>query len=107
MQPHRLALSNASHLYWTVAQMVAHHTCGGCNLQPGDLFGSGTVSAPERSGFGSITELTDDGTQPLELPSGETRAFIEDGDEIVLRATAQRDGYASIGFGECRGRIVR
>jgi fumarylacetoacetase len=107
MQPHRLALSNASHLYWTVAQMVAHHTCGGCNLQPGDLFGSGTVSAPERSGFGSITELTDDGTQPLELPSGETRAFIEDGDEIILRATAQRDGYASIGFGECRGRIVR
>jgi fumarylacetoacetase len=106
MPPHALARSNANHLYWTVAQMVAHHTCGGCNLQPGDIFGSGTVSAPGRSGFGSMTELTDDGTRPLTLPSGESRAFIEDGDEVILRATARRDGYATIGFGECRGRIT-
>src|SRR4030095_10744084 len=106
MPPHALARSNANHLYWTVAQMVAHHTCGGCNLQPGDIFGSGTVFAPGRSGFGSMTELTDDGTRPLTLPSGESRAFIEDGDEVILRATARRDGYATIGFGECRGRIT-
>jgi fumarylacetoacetase len=106
MPPHRLALSNVGHLYWTVAQMVAHHTCGGCNLQPGDLFGSGTISAPGRSGFGSFAELSDDGAAPLELPSGETRAFLEDDDELILRATARRDGFVSIAFGGCRGRIV-
>jgi fumarylacetoacetase len=106
MSPHRLCLSNVSHLYWTVAQMVAHHTCGGCNLRPGDLFGSGTISAPEASGYGSMGELSDDGNKRIELPSGETRTFIEDGDEIILRATARREGYAAIGFGECRGRIV-
>ena len=104
--PHRLALSNARHLYWTLAQMVAHHACGGCNLQPGDLFGSGTISAPGRDGFGSFAELSDDGKTPLTMPSGETRAFLEDGDELILRATARRDGFVSIGFGECRGRIV-
>src|SRR5687768_13167287 len=104
--PHRLALSNVSHLYWTLAQMVAHHTCAGCNLQAGDLFGSGTISAPERSGFGSLAELSDDGNVRIELPSGETRTFVEDGDEIILRAVARRDGYASIGFGDCRARIV-
>jgi fumarylacetoacetase len=104
--PHRLALSNVRHLYWTVAQMVAHHTCGGCNLQPGDLFGSGTISAPGRAGFGSFAELSDEGATPLALPSGETRAFLEDGDELILRAAARRGGFVSIGFGECRGRIV-
>ena len=106
MPPHRLALSNVSHLYWTLAQMVAHHTCSGCNLQAGDLFGSGTISAPERSGFGSLAELSDDGKVRIELPSGETRTFVEDGDEVILRAAARRDGYATIGFGDCRGRIT-
>ncbi|MCC7486694.1 MAG: fumarylacetoacetase [Burkholderiales bacterium] len=104
--PHRLALSNVNHLYWTLAQMVAHHTCGGCNLRPGDLFGSGTISAPERSGFGSFAELSDEGRTPLALPTGEQRSFLEDGDELVLRAAARRPGCVSIGFGECRGRIV-
>lgn len=105
--PHRLALSNLKHLYWTIAQMVAHHTCNGCNLQPGDLFGSGTISAPNRAGWGSLAELAEDGKMPLELPGGERRTYLEDGDEIVLRARAERDGYAPIGFGDCAGRIVR
>jgi fumarylacetoacetase len=104
--PHRLSLSNANHLYWTLAQMVAHHTCGGCNLQPGDLFGSGTISAPESTGWGSLSELSDDGKAEIRLPSGETRTYLEDGDELILRACAKREGYASIGFGDCAGRVV-
>ncbi len=105
MPPQRLAASNTNHLYWTVAQMVAHHTCGGCNLQAGDLFGSGTISAPEPSGWGSLIELSQDGKQPITLPSGETRAFLEDGDEVIFRAQARRAGFVPIGFGESRGRI--
>jgi len=103
---HRVSLSNLRYLYWTAAQMVAHHASGGCNLQPGDLFGSGTVSAPERSGFGSLAELSDDGRTELELPSGERRTWLQDGDEVTLRAYARRDGYASLGFGECTGRVL-
>jgi fumarylacetoacetase len=106
MPAHRLSASNVKHLYWTLAQMVAHHTCGGCNLQPGDIFGSGTLSAPERSGWGSFGELSEDGKVRIELPSGETRTFLEDGDELTLAARAERDGYASIGFGDCTGGIV-
>jgi len=103
---HRVSLSNLRHLYWTAAQMVAHHTSGGCNLQPGDLFGSGTISAPERSGFGSLAELSDDGRTELELPSGERRTWLQDGDEVTLRAVARRDGYATLGFGDCVGRVL-
>jgi fumarylacetoacetase len=103
---HRITLSNLQHLYWTAAQMVAHHTCGGCNLKPGDLFGSGTISAPDRSGWGSLSELSNDGQTPIELPGGETRTYLQDGDEVILRAHAQRDGYAGIGFGDCAGQIV-
>jgi fumarylacetoacetase len=103
---HRLALSNTQHLYWTVAQMVAHHSCGGCNLRPGDLFGSGTISTPTPDGLGSLLEITLGGRQPLTLPSGETRRFLEDGDELIMRARGRRDGFAPIGFGECRGTIV-
>lgn len=106
MGAHRIARSNTRHLYWTLAQMVAHHTCGGCNLAPGDLFGSGTISAPDASGYGSMAELSFDGTKPFSLPSGEERAFLEDGDELTLRAHARRPGYVTIGFGECTGRIV-
>ena len=106
LPPQRLALSNTQHLYWTVAQMIAHHACGGCNLAAGDVFGSGTVSAPTAAGYGSFAELSHDGQQPLALASGETRAFLEDGDELILRAHARRDGVVAIGFGECRGRIV-
>jgi fumarylacetoacetase len=106
LEPMRIALSSTRHLYWTVAQMVAHHTCGGCDLSPGDIFGSGTISAPDSSGFGSIAELSFDGTRPFELPTGEKRAFLEDGDEVALLGHAHRPGYVSIGFGDCRGRIV-
>jgi fumarylacetoacetase len=103
---HRLALSNTAHLYWTYAQMVAHHACGGCQLNPGDLFGSGTISAPTREGYGSMGEITETGTQPIALASGEKRGYLEDGDEVILRAHARRDGFVSIGFGENRGRIT-
>jgi fumarylacetoacetase len=104
--PHRLSRSNARHLYWTVAQMLAHHTSGGCNLEPGDLFGSGTVSAPDASGFGSLLETTEGGRRPIELASGETRRFLEDGDEVIVRAHCRREGAAAIGFGECRASVL-
>jgi fumarylacetoacetase len=103
--PHRLASSNARYLYWTVAQLVAHHASGGCNLGPGDLFGSGTISGPMPGSFASLLETTEAGRKPLELPSGESRSFLENGDEVIMRARAHRSGYASIGFGECRGRV--
>ena len=106
LPPHRLALSNARHLYWTPAQLVAHHACGGCNLQPGDLVGTGTISAPEENGFGSLLETTNGGRKPVELASGETRRFLEDGDTVILRARGVRAGCAPIGFGECRATIL-
>ncbi|MDP9065273.1 MAG: fumarylacetoacetate hydrolase family protein, partial [Pseudomonadota bacterium] len=102
--PAPLSRSNTRHLYWTAAQMLTHHTSGGCNLRAGDLFGSGTVSAP--GGAGSLLELSRGGTRPVQLPNGETRAFLRDGDEVILTARAQRPGFASIGFGECRGVIA-
>jgi fumarylacetoacetase len=106
LPPQRLAHSNARHLYWTVAQLVAHHASGGCNLQPGDLFGSGTISGPAPDNVGSLLELSQGGRAPVALASGETRRFLEDGDEVIMRTHARRDGFAPIGFGECRGRIV-
>jgi fumarylacetoacetase len=106
MAPHRLSVSNARHMYWTVAQMVAHHTSNGCDLSPGDLLGSGTISAPDSQGFGSLLETTKGGKEPVQLPSGETRRFLEDGDEIILRARAAREGFVSIGFGDCRAVIL-
>ena len=102
---HRLSLSSTCHMYWTVAQLVAHHSSNGCNLRAGDLFGSGTLSAPTPDGLGSLLEITQGGRVPVELEGGEKRSFLEDGDEIVLRARARRDGFASIGFGEVRGRV--
>jgi len=103
---HRLTLSNTRYMYWTVAQMVAHHSVNGCQLQAGDLFGSGTLSGPESGQFGSLLEITEGGKKPIELASGEVRKFLEDGDEIILRARCARDGFASIGFGECRGKVL-
>lgn len=103
---HRLTLSNTLSMYWTVAQMVAHHSVNGCQLQPGDLFGSGTLSGAMPGQFGSLLEITQGGKQPIELASGEVRTFLEDGDEIILRARCTREGVASIGFGECRGKIL-
>ena len=85
--------------------MIAHHTVNGCNLRPGDLLGSGTISAPDPEGCGSILETTLGGKNPVRLASGEERRFLEDGDEVILRARASR-GFASIGFGECRASIV-
>ncbi|OIN48554.1 fumarylacetoacetase [Pseudomonas azotoformans] len=102
----RLALSNSLHMYWTVAQLVAHHSVNGCQLQAGDLFGSGTLSGPQAGQFGSLLEMTEGGKKAVELPSGEVRKFLEDGDEIILRARCSREGFASIGFGECRGTVV-
>jgi fumarylacetoacetase len=106
LPPHRLATSNARHLYWTVAQLVAHHSCAGCNLRAGDLFGTGTVSSPEPEGLGSLLEISAGGRRSIELPSGESRRFLEDGDSVILRAHGRREGFVSIGFGECRGTIM-
>jgi fumarylacetoacetase len=106
LPPHRLALSNARHLYWTPAQLVTHHASGGCNLRPGDLLGTGTVSGPDETGCGSLLELIRGGRHPVVLPSGEQRTFLEDGDEVILKARAIRDGFVSIGFGECRGLVA-
>ena len=96
----------SSNMYWTPAQIVAHHASNGCNLQPGDLLGTGTISGPDRNAYGSLLEISRGGAEPITLPSGEQRTFLEDGDEVILTATAQRDGFASIGFGECRARIL-
>jgi fumarylacetoacetase len=104
--PHRMSRSNTTDLYWTIAQFVAHHTCNGCNIEPGDLFGTGTISGPTPEGWGSLSELSRDGQQANPMPSGETRTFLEDGDEAIFRARASRDGFVSIGFGECRGRVI-
>ena len=102
---HRLSRSNLKHMYWTAAQIVTHQTSNGCNLQPGDLLASGTISGPTPDAYGSMLELSEGGKKPLMLPGGETRAFLEDGDELILRARAERAGFASIGFGEAAGVI--
>jgi fumarylacetoacetase len=104
--PHVISRSSLRHLYWTIGQMVAHHTSNGCNLRPGDLLGTGTVSGPTRESRGCLLELTWRGSEPLELPGGETRRFLEDGDEVVFRGYCERDGATRIGLGECRGQIV-
>ena len=104
--PMRLSQAPATHMYWTVQQIVTHHASNGCNLNPGDLLGTGTISAPTREGFGSMLELTGGGQQPIALPGGETRAFIEDGDEVMLRARASAPGFVPIGLGECRAMVL-
>lgn len=103
--PFRLSRGSFANVYWTVAQMVAHHTSNGCNLQTGDLMASGTVSGPEPASWGSLLELSKGGRERLALPGGETRAFLDDGDEVIFRAHCARDGFARIGFGECRAVI--
>jgi fumarylacetoacetase len=107
LPPHRVAQSNTRYMYWTVAQMVAHHTSNGCNLQPGDFIGSGTLSGTDAAIMaGSILEATEGGKNPVKLPSGEERRFIEDGDEVIFTARGRRDGFATIGFGACRGTVL-
>ncbi len=104
-QAYRLSRGRATAMYWTAAQLVAHHTSNGCNLRPGDLLGTGTLSGEPRTSFGSLLELSDGGKSPLRLPNGEMRSFLQDGDELSLSAYAEAPGFARIGFGECRGRV--
>ena len=107
LEPHRLSRSEAKSLYWTPAQLVAHHTSNGCNLRPGDLLGSGTVSGPTDDARGCLLEITSRGAAPVTLPGGESRTFLADGDEVVVRGWCERAGAARIGFGECRGTVTR
>jgi fumarylacetoacetase len=107
LAPTPVAQPNFGDQYWTLFQMLTHHASNGCNLRSGDLISSGTVSGPERENSGCLLELTTGGKEPLRLPSGEARRFLEDGDTVVLRGACRRDGFRSIGFGECRGQIVR
>ena len=104
--PHRLSRGSADNLYWTAAQMITHHASNGCNLSPGDLLGTGTISAQEPEGWGSLMELAHGGARPLCLPNGEQRASLQDGDEILFSAHAHAEGFVSIGFGECRAAIL-
>ena len=106
LPPAELSRSNFRDAYWSVAQMLAHHSSGGCNLQTGDLLGTGTQSGPQPGQGGSLLELSQGGKQPVSLPGGETRSFLQDGDTVVLRAHCQREGVRRIGFGECRGTVL-
>ncbi len=105
MAPRRLGLSSFVDSYWTTAQMLAHHTVGGCNLQPGDFFGSGTQSGPDDEALGSLLELTRGGKQLVELPSGEQRTFLEDGDRVIMRAWCEGEDARRIGFGEAEATV--
>ncbi|MDO8248337.1 MAG: fumarylacetoacetase [Rhodoferax sp.] len=102
----RLSRSSFKHCYWSLAQMLTHHTEGGCNLRPGDLLGTGTQSGPHEGEQGCLLELSHGGKQPVQLPNGETRAFLEDGDCVNLRAWGEKPGAVRIGFGECRGTVL-
>jgi fumarylacetoacetase len=102
----RLSRANFRDMYWTVAQMLAHHTSNGCNLRSADLLGSGTVSGEAADARGCLLELTRAGSEPIQLPDGEMRRFLEDGDQVILRGRCEREGWTPIGFGECRGAII-
>jgi fumarylacetoacetase len=101
-----LGRSNFRDMYWTMAQMLTHHASNGCNLRAGDLLASGTVSGADKTALGCLLELTSRGKDPVTLPTGEQRKFLEDGDEIILRGFCERDGFRRIGLGSCRGTIV-
>jgi fumarylacetoacetase len=105
-QPMRVSHGNFSSMYWTLRQMVAHHSSNGCPLRAGDLIGSGTVSGPDKENRGCLLEITSRGAEPLELPTGETRRFLEDGDQVILRGYCEAPGFRRIGLGECRGIIA-
>ena len=106
IDPMQISAADASDLYWTVGQMIAHHTSGGCALRTGDLLGSGTISGPDRKTAGCMLEITARGAELVSLPGGETRRFLEDGDEVVLKARCEREGFVGIGLGECRGVVT-
>ena len=104
--PARFTQTNYRHAYWTAAQMVAHHTVNGCNLQPGDLLGTGTLSGPTLDQACALIELTTGGKNPIQLPNGESRTWLEDGDTVILRGWCEKPGAARIGFGECVGTVL-
>jgi fumarylacetoacetase len=105
-EPVRVSRADFAAMYWTLEQMVAHHASNGCPLRAGDLIGSGTVSGPDKENRGCLLEVTWRGTEPLELPTGEIRKFLEDGDEITLRGWCEAPGFRRIGLGECRGKVL-
>jgi fumarylacetoacetase len=105
-EPVCVSKANARRLYWSMGQMLTHHASNGCNMMPGDLLGTGTISGPERDARGCLLELTWRGAEPLVLPNGEQRKFLEDGDEVILRGYCEREGFVRIGFGECRGVVL-
>ena len=105
LPPHRVSASNPKDLYWTPAQMLTHHTSNGCNLRPGDLIASGTVSGEAVEARGCLLERTWRGAEPIVLPTGEERRFLEDGDEVIMSGHCERDGFRRIGFGICRGEV--
>jgi len=106
MEPVRLSRAPFNLMYWTVGQMLAHHASNGCNMRPGDLLASGTVSGKERDSRGCLLELTWRGTEPVTLPSGEERRFLLDGDEVVMKGYLEAEGHPRLGFGECRGIVL-
>jgi fumarylacetoacetase len=106
MEPVLFSRGTFAEMYWTVAQLVAHHSSNGCNLRPGDLLGSGTVSGATKESRGCLLERAWRGTEPVALPSGEIRTFLQDGDDVILRGYCERRGARRIGFGECRGRVL-
>jgi fumarylacetoacetase len=106
LDPFLLSKSNARDLYWTPAQLIAHHTSNGCNLQIGDILATGTISGPAESSAGCLLELTRNGAQPILLPTAETRTFLADGDEIIFRGSCEAPGHPRIGLGECRAAIL-
>ncbi len=106
LPPFLLSRSNFRDMYWTIAQMVTHHASNGCNLRPGDLIASGTVSGPEKDNRGCLLELTWRGAEPISLPTGEMLRMLRDGDEVIFRGRCRREGFADIGFGECTGVVV-
>ncbi len=103
--PHTLATSNMRYLYYSVPQTIAHHSVTGCNMSVGDMLGTGTISGPEKAQYGSLLELCWGGKEEIELPNGEKRKFLLDGDSVVLRGVCQGNGY-KIGFGECEGTVL-
>ncbi len=105
-KPQPLSRSSANVMYWTAEQLVTHHTSNGCPLKSGDLLGTGTLSGPDPGSLGSLLEISAGGKRPFALPNGESRTFLEDGDEVLLSAHARKDGFVTIGFGECRGVVT-
>ncbi|HJZ98261.1 MAG TPA: fumarylacetoacetate hydrolase family protein, partial [Candidatus Solibacter sp.] len=106
MPPMPLSRGNLRDLYWTPAQFIAHHASNGCNLRAGDLLASGTVSGPTRDSLGCLLEITRRGAEPITLPTGETRAFLQDGDEITMHGWCEREGYERVEIGVCTGRVT-